>query len=164
MGGYNWLDFNHRIGRRVTTDCPSLGRIVNWCDSVCVVIFPVGEEPFDILLRVNGSSDLVLIYPGVVIPAYSESESISFVVYNFKFPEFPKSNRFVEADWLESDQCLINTGGAVALSKRDDFETTDTVIKFVQHRDLDCNKRFGDGEYGATCSVYGSRRPIEKGP
>lgn len=41
------------------------------------------------MLRVNGSGDLALIYLGVVIPAYSEPESISVVVYYYKIPEFP---------------------------------------------------------------------------
>jgi hypothetical protein len=56
---------------------------------VCIVIFPVGDDPFDILLRVNGSGDLVFKYPDERISAYSESDSISDIVYYFKLLDFP---------------------------------------------------------------------------
>jgi hypothetical protein len=120
-------------------DCPSLTRIVSWCDSVCIVIFPVGDDPFDILLRVNGSGDLVFKYPDERISAYSESDSISDIVYYFKLLDFPSSDLLAEADWLEREECRIDTGGAVALSSRENPETTDRG--FDCHRELDCGKR-----------------------
>jgi len=124
LGGCNWPDLNHRIDRKVRRDCPSLALILSWCDSVCLVKFPVGDEPFDIL-RVNGSGDLVVNYHSVGISPYSESDSIRDIVYYFKFLDSPKLDLLVEADRLGGDECQIDTGGAVALSKRDDFEATD---------------------------------------
>jgi hypothetical protein len=55
---------------------------------VCLVKFPVGDEPFDIL-RVNGSGDLVVNYHSVGISPYSESDSIRDIVYYFKFLDSP---------------------------------------------------------------------------
>ena len=55
----------------------------------CFVIFPPGDDPFDALLRLSGSDDLVLTNPSVVIPAYSELDSISVVVFFLKFPDSP---------------------------------------------------------------------------
>ena len=56
---------------------------------VCFVIFPVGDDPFDILRGVNGSGDHIPIGPSVVIPAYSKSDSISLIVLFLKFPDSP---------------------------------------------------------------------------
>ena len=41
---------------------------------VCFVIFPVGDDPFDVLLGVEGSGDHVFINPSGGIPAYSKSD------------------------------------------------------------------------------------------
>ena len=58
---------------------------------VCLVIFPISDDPFDILVMVHGSGEHAIPYPSVVIPVYSlsESDSISVVAYYFKFPDFP---------------------------------------------------------------------------
>ena len=56
---------------------------------VCFVIFPVGDDPFDVILGVIGSDDRSLVNPSVFIPVYSKSDLISVVRYFFKFPDAP---------------------------------------------------------------------------
>ena len=66
----------------------------NECDEyyysrVCLVIYPVGDDPFDVMLGVNGSGDQVVLNPSGAMPAYSKSDSISVVAYVFKCLYFP---------------------------------------------------------------------------
>ena len=42
-------------------------------------MFPVGDDPFDVFLGVDGSGDYVCIDPNGVIPAYSKSDYMGVV-------------------------------------------------------------------------------------
>jgi len=141
--GSDWSERNLRIG--ITgSDSPSLEAIVDWRDSVCVLKFPVGGDPFRVLLRVNGSGDPVVDYSGVAIPAHTEP--IGVVAFLL---DDPSCDGPVEVDRLECYVCEINTDRGVAVvDEGDDLECTGGEV--WRHGVFDCGKR---SRYEVDCVI-----------
>jgi len=50
---------------------------------VCVLMFPVGGDPLHALCRVDGSNDLVVNYPSVLISAHAEPIGIDGISLDY---------------------------------------------------------------------------------
>jgi hypothetical protein len=141
LGRCDWMERNLGIGI-IVSDGPSHDDVVNWRDSVCVLKFSVGGDPLHVLLRENGSSDIVVDDSGEGISAYAEP--IRFLAFLL---DDPSRDRPIEVDRLEAWICEVDAG-RVSMEERDDVECTRGEVG--SHGVFDCGKR---SRYEVDCGI-----------
>jgi len=99
--------------------------------------------PFHFAIFVDGSNDLVIMHPDVVIPV--NAERVSLVT---NFIDYPILDARLDMDELRVALGVVNTEREVFLTNRNDFVSTG--VKDVSHWDRGFDRKRGVG-WGTLC-------------